>query len=264
MAYDGTDFHGWQRQPNVLTVQECLESAIARILGEKAQVWGSGRTDAGVHASNQVANFKTDCPIPCDNLLKALNDALPPRCVLRMSTKSRPSFTRATTFVRRPIATEFTRRRSVHHFSGGSFGTIRIRWSVSAWRRRRNCLKGNTISQASRLSMPWRREKIARDYRMTVAPRRDSASGRETARRKSKQQWCEEYLLPGFSSAPAPACWSTRWPATGFFTTWSATWWARSWKWAGGNCSPVKSSEFWKLAIAPPPVPRPQPKGFAW
>jgi tRNA pseudouridine38-40 synthase len=78
IAYDGTDFHGWQRQSNALTVQECLESAIERILGERAQVWGSGRTDAGVHALNQVANFKTDCPIPCENLKKALNDALPP------------------------------------------------------------------------------------------------------------------------------------------------------------------------------------------
>jgi tRNA pseudouridine38-40 synthase len=78
IAYDGTDFHGWQRQPNALTVQECLESTMEAILGEKAQVYGSGRTDAGVHALNQVANFKTDCPIPCENLVKALNDALPP------------------------------------------------------------------------------------------------------------------------------------------------------------------------------------------
>jgi tRNA pseudouridine38-40 synthase len=78
IAYDGTDFHGWQRQPNTLTVQECLESAMGRILGEKAQIYGSGRTDAGVHALNQVANFKTDCPIPCENLVKALNDTLPP------------------------------------------------------------------------------------------------------------------------------------------------------------------------------------------
>jgi len=85
IAYDGTDFHGWQRQSNALTVQECLESAIERILGERAQVWGSGRTDAGVHAFNQVANFKTDCPIPCENLVKALNDALPPTVRIKES-----------------------------------------------------------------------------------------------------------------------------------------------------------------------------------
>jgi tRNA pseudouridine38-40 synthase len=78
LAYDGTDFRGWQRQPGTPTIQECLERSIERVIGRPTHVWGSGRTDAGVHALGQVANFKTDCPIPGENLLKALNDILPP------------------------------------------------------------------------------------------------------------------------------------------------------------------------------------------
>jgi len=83
ISYDGTDFYGWQRQPNLPTIQECLESAIEQILGAKAAICGSGRTDAGVHALNQVANFHTDCRIPCQNLMKALNDCLPPAVRIR-------------------------------------------------------------------------------------------------------------------------------------------------------------------------------------
>lgn len=78
VTYDGTGFHGWQRQASLATVQACLEDAAARVIGESAKFYGSGRTDAGVHALGQVANFNTRCQIPCANLQKALNNVLPP------------------------------------------------------------------------------------------------------------------------------------------------------------------------------------------
>ncbi len=76
VAYDGTDFCGWQRQPNAPSVQGCLEEALGDIMGGRVQIFGSGRTDAGAHAANQVANFKTASSIPCPNLQKALNNLL--------------------------------------------------------------------------------------------------------------------------------------------------------------------------------------------
>jgi tRNA pseudouridine38-40 synthase len=77
LAYDGSEFSGWQVQPDAATIQGTLASAIGRITGEKVLPQGSGRTDAGVHALAQVASFGTESPIPTENLAKALNDVLP-------------------------------------------------------------------------------------------------------------------------------------------------------------------------------------------
>ncbi|MGO9126346.1 MAG: tRNA pseudouridine(38-40) synthase TruA [Terriglobales bacterium] len=77
LAYDGSDFAGWQVQPDSATIQGALASAIGRVTGEKVLPQGSGRTDAGVHALGQVASCAVESPIPVGNLLKALNDLLP-------------------------------------------------------------------------------------------------------------------------------------------------------------------------------------------
>jgi tRNA pseudouridine38-40 synthase len=77
LAYDGTDFSGWQVQPDLATIQGTLASVIRRLTGENVLPQGSGRTDAGVHALAQVASFATESSIPVENFQKALNDLLP-------------------------------------------------------------------------------------------------------------------------------------------------------------------------------------------
>lgn len=77
LAYDGTEFHGWQVQPGLPTVQGTLEEVLEMINKHPVAVHGSGRTDACVHAEAQVAAFFTANPIPCENLRKAMNTLLP-------------------------------------------------------------------------------------------------------------------------------------------------------------------------------------------
>ena len=66
IEYDGKDFNGWQKQPNKLNIQGSIEQAISQITGEEIDLQASGRTDAGVHALGQVANFKTNSQIPIE------------------------------------------------------------------------------------------------------------------------------------------------------------------------------------------------------
>jgi tRNA pseudouridine38-40 synthase len=77
VSYDGTEFSGWQVQPDEPTVQGTLASAIGRITGEKVLPQGSGRTDAGVHALAQVMTFVTESSVPTGSFVRALNDILP-------------------------------------------------------------------------------------------------------------------------------------------------------------------------------------------
>ncbi|MCX6355188.1 MAG: tRNA pseudouridine(38-40) synthase TruA [Candidatus Aureabacteria bacterium] len=82
VEYDGTNYQGWQVQPDVPTIQGELERAIHKITGEKVRVHGAGRTDAGVHALGQVANFPLSHPMPCEKMRLALNAVLPRDIVL--------------------------------------------------------------------------------------------------------------------------------------------------------------------------------------
>ncbi len=78
LEYDGTNYHGWQIQPNLPTIQGILESTIGRVAQHDVTLTGAGRTDAGVHALGQVANFTSSAKLSAEEWLRALNGLLPP------------------------------------------------------------------------------------------------------------------------------------------------------------------------------------------
>jgi tRNA pseudouridine38-40 synthase len=92
LAYDGGDFHGWQVQPGLPTIQGTLERILSDIEGTPVHVAGSGRTDAGVHALEQVAAFSLENPIPVVNLRRAVNRLLPPAIRVLDAEEVAPDF----------------------------------------------------------------------------------------------------------------------------------------------------------------------------
>ncbi len=92
VEYDGTAYSGWQRQPNGLTVQEVLEDALKKLLGEDVAVRSSGRTDAGVHAAGMAAVFRTAREIPLKSIIDGSNHFLPPDIAIRDACEVSGSF----------------------------------------------------------------------------------------------------------------------------------------------------------------------------
>lgn len=92
VAYDGTDYHGWQAQPGLPTIQAVLEEIVTGIEGAFVRVEGSGRTDAGVHALAQVAAFTIENPIPGDSLRRAMNRLLPASVRVLAADEVEPDF----------------------------------------------------------------------------------------------------------------------------------------------------------------------------
>jgi tRNA pseudouridine38-40 synthase len=143
LGYDGTDFQGWQTQPGGRTVQETLETALAEFTGvERVRLNASGRTDAGVHAVGQVANFHTAVDYPPEVVLKAVNSRLPDDVVIHRCWDAAPPFDankdakrKLYRYVIRDAETPdpFMRRYAHHH---------RRRLDAAAMHRACQCLKG--------------------------------------------------------------------------------------------------------------------------
>jgi tRNA pseudouridine38-40 synthase len=105
ISYDGTAYAGWQIQKNGLTIQECLEKVLARVLQHKVSIMGSGRTDSGVHALGQVAHFDTEKEIIPRKFLYSLNGLLPPDIRVHDVTPTHPDF-----------HARFTAKRKIYHY----------------------------------------------------------------------------------------------------------------------------------------------------
>ncbi|GIM29926.1 tRNA pseudouridine synthase A [Clostridium polyendosporum] len=92
VEYDGTNYFGWQKQKNGVTIQQKIEEAIKKTTGEIVDVIGSSRTDSGVHAKGFIANFKTNSTIPSDRFREALNSKLPGDIVILKSEEVPDNF----------------------------------------------------------------------------------------------------------------------------------------------------------------------------
>lgn len=92
VAYDGTDYCGWQIQPNGITIEEVLNTTLKKLTGEDIHVIGASRTDSGVHALGNVAVFDTDSPIPPERMAYALNRKLPEDIVIVKSDEVPPNW----------------------------------------------------------------------------------------------------------------------------------------------------------------------------
>jgi len=142
IEYEGTAYHGWQWQKDIPTVQRAIEAALETMTGRLVKVIGSGRTDAGVHARNQVANFCVDTRLTANNFEKGLNSLLPPDIVVKDCQGVDASFharydARSKVYdyriLNRPIPTALFRQYAWH---------VRKSLDLHAMRTAMACLKG--------------------------------------------------------------------------------------------------------------------------
>ena len=119
LSYDGTDFNGWQTQPELRTVQDVLEQAVTAVTGVRPHTNASGRTDSGVHAAGQVVNFHADTRLSPETLMRAVNANLPEDIVVREAAEVGETFDANRDAVRKlyryvirdnPVADPFLRR----------------------------------------------------------------------------------------------------------------------------------------------------------
>ena len=212
LSYDGSDFSGWQVQPDAATVQGTLASAIGRITGEKVLPQGSGRTDAGVHALAQVVTFVTESSVPTANFVKALNDILPASVRVLEVRRSRAGFSRAPFGAGEDLSLSDLSRVDLSAVSG------RYVWHYPY------PLDEEAMARAAAL--------VEGEHDFTSFAAVDPGA-RPRRRARSLESYGAFFLRPGSGRETSS---STRCGDRDSSTTWCAIWWGRLFWWAKERC----------------------------
>jgi len=172
LRYDGTDYAGWQFQKNAVSIQEVVQKTLKNIVGERVTVTGSGRTDAGVHAEEFVANFKTRSKIACQNIKNALNGILPKDVVVSACSRVHLGFnaqysakkklyryTVSTAEVMDPLL-----RRAVFHYA--------YRLNIGSMRKAAKILAGRHDFKAFENKPERERDTVRNIYRLDIEKKR--------------------------------------------------------------------------------------------
>ena len=142
IEYEGTNYHGWQIQPHVRTIQEEISKKISQMTGEQVTLLGAGRTDAGVHAWGQVACFQTNSRIPLEGFYRGLNSLLPPDIVIKsveeVAENFHPQFSARSKIYQYVILNQKVPSAIHRHFSWH----IPCPLDVSAMQKAADCLVG--------------------------------------------------------------------------------------------------------------------------
>jgi tRNA pseudouridine38-40 synthase len=177
LAYDGTDFAGWQFQPGQRTIQQTLQEAVERITSERTSVVASGRTDAGVHALGQVAAFETNSSLPAEVIQRALNAELPNDMVVLAAAEAPAGFDPIRHAHRKsyryivqdgPVADVFSRRYAWHVYR---------RLDADAMHRAAQALVGRLDFSSFETSGSERVSTIRTVHKLTVARQPQSRAG---------------------------------------------------------------------------------------
>lgn len=173
IEYEGTRYHGWQVQPNGLTIQEVLQSCLKKITQEEMSVVGSGRTDAGVHAEGQVAHFRTESSMTPHQFLMAFNSLLPNDIVVKEVAEVPDEFHAQRSAVRKIYRYTILNREYPSALLHDRCNFIQTPLDVKAMQSAKSYLEGKHDFSAFRASNCEARNPVREIYKIVIAKKED-------------------------------------------------------------------------------------------